>query len=195
VRALTRVVLVLILAATAVIAVVSVMSWRGEMPRGLAARVYPLAYEAEIAAAAERHGLDPYLVAAVVRAESNFEPEAVSRAGAVGLMQVMPATAGWITERPDWQGGDAPRLTDPRDNTELGSYYLAYLVDRFDDVPTALAAYNAGHGEVDRWLRNAGEEGSSTVTVAEIPFRETRDFVQRVERFREILRSAHPKAF
>jgi soluble lytic murein transglycosylase len=169
---------------------------RGEIPRGVATKLYPLAYEQEISSAAERHELDPYLVAAVVRAESNFQPQAVSRAGAVGLMQVMPTTADWIAQRSDWQGSAEPRLTDPSDNVDLGAFYLAYLLDRFGDEATALAAYNAGHGEVDRWLRDGGAGSSSaSVTVGEIPFPETREFVQRVERFRDIYRRAHPDAF
>lgn len=195
-RRLLRLLLGVLVAGGLLVLVVALFGWRGELPPSVAHRVYPLSYESEIAESAERHGLDPYLIAAVVKAESNFRPEAVSRAGAVGLMQLMPATAGWITERPDWEGSKDPRLTDPGDNVQLGSYYLAYLVRRFGDEPTALAAYNAGHGNVEGWLRAKGEdEAAASVTVGDIPFQETRDFVERVERFRELYQKAHPDAF
>jgi soluble lytic murein transglycosylase len=165
----------------------------GRLPPLLTGRLYPLHYESEIAQAAARHDLDPYLVAAVVKAESNFRPEAVSRAGAVGLMQVMPETANWIAQREDWAGPDEPRLEDPRENLELGTYYLAYLISMFDaDVGTALAAYNAGHGAVQSWLQRDAE---TRVSLESIPFRETRDFVERVKHFESVLRQAHPKAF
>ena len=96
---------------------------------------------------AEQYDLDPYLVAAVARTESGWDPEAVSHAGAVGLMQLMPDTAAWITGLESWQGGDDPDLTDPEDSLELGACYLAYLVKYFGgDIRLALAAYNAGPG-------------------------------------------------
>jgi soluble lytic murein transglycosylase len=139
------------------------------------------------------------LVAAVVKAESGFDPEAESRAGAVGLMQLMPATAAWIAARQDWQGASKPDLRDPAQNLDLGTYYLAFLLDRFADVPTALAAYNAGQGVVDQWLAARGTEpaGGSPTTLlpADIPFPETRGFVERVERFRGLYRQTYPKAF
>lgn len=171
----------------------------GRMPLAMAEQLYPLRYKAEIAGAAGRYHVDPYLVAAVVKAESGFDPEAESRAGAVGLMQLMPATADWITARDDWQGASKPDLRDPAENLDLGTYYLAFLLDRFGDVPTALAAYNAGHGAVEQWLaaRGASPAGGSPTTLlpADIPFPETRGFVERVERFRGLYRQTYPRAF
>lgn len=171
----------------------------GRMPLGIAEQLYPLRYKAEIARVAERYHVDPYLLAAVVKAESGFDPEAKSDAGAVGLMQLMPTTADWIAARDDWQGAAKPDLHDPAQNLELGTYYLAFLLDRFDDVPTALAAYNAGHGAVEQWLaaRGASPAGGSPTTLlpADIPFPETRGFVERVERLRELYRQTYPRAF
>jgi soluble lytic murein transglycosylase len=184
--------LIFLLASFAIVLTIALVSGRG-LPAPLAGRLYPLHYESEIAGVAERYDLDPYLVAAVVKAESDFKPEAVSRAGAVGLMQVMPETANWISQRADWAGPADPNLDDPRDNLELGTYYLSYLISMFDaDVGTALAAYNAGHGAVQSWLQQ-GEE--TRVSLEQIPFRETRDFVERVKRFESVFRRAHPKAF
>ncbi len=172
---------------------------QGRMPLGIAEHLYPLRYEAEIAGAAERYHVDPYLVAAVVKAESGFDPEAKSGAGAVGLMQLMPTTADWIAARDDWQGAAKPDLHDPAQNLDLGTYYMAFLLERFADVPTALAAYNAGHGAVEQWLaaRGASPAGGSPTTLlpADIPFPETRGFVERVERLRELYRQTYPRAF
>jgi soluble lytic murein transglycosylase-like protein len=115
----------------------------------------------EIFAAAERHGLDPALVAAVVRAESAFDPRAVSRKGARGLMQLMPATAGRF-------GLGAEEIHDPAKNLDAGARYLAWLLERFGgDLLRALAAYNAGEGTVERY-------GGVP------PFRETRDYLRRI---------------
>ena len=102
-------------------------------------------YAELIYGAAERHGLNPALVAAVVRAESAFEPSAVSVKGAQGLMQLMPATARRF-------GLGDGEVFEPAKNLDAGSRYLAWLVERFDgDLPSVLAAYNAGEGTVDRY--------------------------------------------
>jgi soluble lytic murein transglycosylase-like protein len=118
-------------------------------------------YGAQIYAAAQRHAVNPALVAALVRAESAFDSYAVSTKGARGLMQLMPATARRF--------GLADRqIFDPERNLEAGTRYLRWLLDRFaGDVVRALAAYNAGEGTVDRY-------GGVP------PFRETRDYIRRV---------------
>ena len=147
-----------------------------------------------------RHHVDPYLVAAVVKAESGFDPEAESRCGSRGAHAV-DARYGRLDRRPrrTGRGASKPDLRDPAQNLDLGTYYLAFLLDRFADVPTALAAYNAGQGVVDQWLaaRGTAPAGGSPTTLlpADIPFPETRGFVERVERFREIYRQTYPKAF
>lgn len=115
----------------------------------------------EIFAAARRHGLNPALVAAVVRAESAFDPRAVSRKGARGLMQLMPATGRRFGLR-------RSELFDPAKNLDAGARYLAWLADRFeDDLARTLAAYNAGEGAVDRF-------GGVP------PYRETRSYVRSI---------------
>ena len=184
----------LLFAVTAVVFVVG-FALSGDVQLRVESRLYPLRYADEIGAAAARHGVDPYLVAAVARAESGYDPVVVSRAGAVGLMQIMPATAAWIGEQKDWGGGPVLDLTDPVLNLELGAFYLAFLIDRFDgDVTSALAAYNAGQGTVATWLAD-GAGGRSSLQPADIPFPETRGFVERAERFLEIYRRVHPDAF
>ena len=150
---------------------------RANDPRFVARQLNRLLFEAEatvpdtpfgelIFAAAERAGVHPLLVAAVVRAESAFDARAVSVKGARGLMQLMPATAERFGVRADW-------LFDPEKNLEAGTRYLAWLADRFPgDLRRVLAAYNAGEGEVERYAA-APHDGVP-------PYRETRDYVRRV---------------
>ena len=142
-------------------------------------------YAAIIRDEAVTHGLDPALVAAVIRVESNFRPDAVSRRGARGLMQVMPATAGYILERSGRQELNdlEERLLNPRFNIELGTWYLAYLIDYYDgDITISLAAYNAGLGKVDRWLKDSTWDGTLDNS-HQIPYAETKNYVQRVHYF------------
>lgn len=157
-------------------------------------KVYPIHYPTSISRAAEKYGIDPYLLAAVASSESGFKADAVSRVGAVGLMQLMPSTAKWIVRQSAWQGGSNPNLSDPQDSLELGACYLAYLLNRFDgSVRLTLAAYNAGFAKVDKWLETAGTRG--TLQLSEIPFGETRAFVSRVEHYRALYAKIHPDLF
>lgn len=152
---------------------------------------YPLAFESEIAASAERHRVNPYLVAAVINEESGFDPEIVSRAGAVGLMQVLPSTAEDMRSRgltAEDVVAQAP-LDDPAANIEYGTAYLRYLVERYHEVETALAAYNAGLRHADGWAAQGGDIRDA------ITFPETRHFVVRVVRAKERYEEIYPDAF
>jgi soluble lytic murein transglycosylase len=160
---------------------------------GVSARVYPLKYSDEIAAAAEKYDVDPYLIAAVARTESSFNPDAESGVGAVGLMQFLPSTAEWVTTLDAWKGPKAPVLTDPADSLELGACYLSYLLNRFDSRTAAIAAYNAGPNKVASWVKQAG--GEDGFGVDDIAYTETKNFVQRVDRWQKLFEKAHPDAF
>jgi len=140
---------------------------------------FPIRYSEIVHRNAERYGLEPALVFAVIHAESKFDRYAVSRAGASGLMQIMNPTADWAAEIMGLMGYSYDRIFEPELNIQIGCWYLAYLIDRFDYIDTAVSAYNAGEGNVARWL--ADEQFSSDgVTLDEIPFRETRDYIRRV---------------
>jgi soluble lytic murein transglycosylase len=152
---------------------------------------YPLRYRSEIAAAAGRHKVNPYLIAAVIKAESDFDPVTRSSAGAVGLMQVMPKTAEdmvrkSLVETSVVEGKD---LTDPAANVEYGAAYLRYLVDRYHEVETVLAAYNAGLRHADEWSAEGGDIRDA------IEFPETKQHVLKVVRARERYESLYPDAF
>ncbi len=134
------------------------------------------AYERLITWHAEKNHLEPSLVAAVIYTESRFETKAVSGRGAVGLMQLMPDTAQWVAEQ---QHAAVGNLHDPGDNIRLGAWYLRYLLDEFHSPVLALAAYNAGRGHVEEWIRQYGWQKREPA-IDEIPFGETREFVRSV---------------
>jgi len=144
---------------------------------------YPLSYASIIRGHAANYRLDPALLAAVIEEESKFDASARSSAGAVGLMQLTPQTAKGIAE---YTGGSKfvlSDLYDPEINVRYGAWYLRHLLDKYGDERTALAAYNAGQENVDRWrARNEG-----------IQFPETRAYVDRVERLKGIYRRAYGK--
>ncbi|MCX8032330.1 MAG: lytic transglycosylase domain-containing protein [Thermoleophilia bacterium] len=161
---------------------------------GVSERVFPIGYPKAIALAAGKYKVDPYLLAAVARAESKYDASAVSRAGAIGVMQLMPETAAWITGLAQWQGPSSPDLTDPQDSVELGACYLAYLAEVFNGhMRAALAAYNAGQGTVKRWVEEAG--GLESFSLEDVRFPETRQFVERVEHYWQIYRRVYKDGF
>ena len=145
---------------------VIVRTWKGWEYRGSAATARGLAKPSKfndlINRMAARYHLDRHLVHAVIRAESAYNPEAVSRAGAVGLMQLMPATA---------ERFGVKNRRDPADNLRGGMLYLRHLMLLFDDVTLALAAYNAGEGAVSRYGNKIP------------PYKETQTYVRRVLSF------------
>ena len=141
------------------------------LPRAFWEMFYPYAWRDEMRDAAQRRGIDPYLVAAVVREESSYYPKATSPVGARGLMQLMPTTARLMSP-----GGD---LEDPGFNIELGTRFLAGLMREFNDPRLALAAYNAGPTRVRQWL-NSRRSDDIEAFVEQIPFDETRLYVKKV---------------
>ena len=141
--------------------------------------------------AAQKH-LDPALIAAVIYAETKFDPRP-SSAGAEGLMQVLPDTAYFVAHLSGGVRFTASDLTTPSVNVAYGSYYLRYLLDRYHgNEMLALAAYNGGLANVDSWVAQAGAAGRR-MTAAEIPFAETRAYVQRVLAAQQAYREAYPR--
>ncbi|NTU72198.1 MAG: lytic transglycosylase domain-containing protein [Coriobacteriia bacterium] len=152
---------------------------------------YPLHYQSEIATSATRHRVNPYLVAAIINAESSWKPETTSSAGAVGLMQILPSTAEDLARWRVVDGEKFPleRLSDPAVNIEYGTAYVRYLVGRYHEIETVLAAYNAGLRHADEWAA----KGGNIRTAIEYP--ETKHYVLRVSRGKDRYQSLYPGAF
>jgi soluble lytic murein transglycosylase len=161
------------------------------MPSWYARLWYPLEYEEAIKQHAERNDLDPALIAAVIHAESGFVPDSQSSKGAVGLMQILPATAQFVADQPGRPSPAPHRLEDPEVNIAYGSRYMRYLVDSLGSVPRALAAYNGGESNVRRWLADSRARGKPLRLPEDIPFSETRAYVDRVEELTPIYRRAY----
>ena len=165
--------------------------WFAAGEKALREITLPLRHEDIIRQQAADKRLDPALIAAVIYQESKFRPR-TSAAGAEGLMQILPSTAKFIARR---SGGTAfvpSDLGTPQVNIAYGSYYLRYLLNRYDDNETlAIAAYNAGETNVARWIREAG--GAEHFDPADIPFPETRAYVKNVEQHEKDYRRAYAR--
>jgi soluble lytic murein transglycosylase len=172
-----RRVLVLIGVAGLVIAAVAVVV--PMLHRAVREVTLPLRHEDIIRQQAREKRLDPALVAGVIFAESKFRDQ-TSATGAKGLMQIQPETAKFIARR---SGGAAFEIADlgtPQINIQYGTYYLRYLLDRYgENVVLAVAAYNGGETNVDRWIAESGRRGKA-FKINDIPFPETRAYVNRV---------------
>jgi peptidoglycan lytic transglycosylase len=142
---------------------------------------YPLSYQEIVRGHARNYDLEPALLAAVIYQESKFDADARSDAGAVGLMQLQPETAKGIALRTGGSRFRVDDLTNPEINVRYGSWYLRHLLDKSGDEELALAAFNAGQGNVDSWRR----EGKG------IAFAETRHYVDRVQELKAIYRDAY----
>lgn len=163
-------------------------------PRQAALRyLYPLRYADVLLHEAQKNHVDPLLVAAVARVESRFNPRAVSPKGAIGVMQVMPATASWVASRLHVQRWQVDKLYDPATNIKIGTWYLAYLQHLFrGNQVLAVAAYNGGHANVQKWLSSGTWNGTQQES-SRIPFLETREYVARVFRTYEYYKQAYPR--
>ncbi len=142
---------------------------------------YPVAYSSYITKYATENDLDPYLVIALIKQESNFVPDARSKY-AGGLMQLTEATANEYAKK---LGLSNYNYMDPETNIQIGCFVLATLIDKYDNIDTALAAYNAGVGNVDSWLSNP-DYSNDGKTLYNIPFSETRHYVKKVNEYIDI---------
>jgi len=150
-------------------------------------------YRQSIQTFSQAYGLDPHLLGAVIFVESRFDPTAKSSKGAVGLMQIMPATGEWVARQMGWESFRPEDLTDPVKNLELGCWYLAYLKKYFNgNEVAALAAYNAGHRYVQDWIDTKVWEGD-LVKIEKIPFVETKKYLFQINAIRKIYRYLYPE--
>lgn len=145
--------------------------------------LYPTKYSEYVDKYSEEYGLEKTVVYAVIKAESGFDAGDRSHTGARGLMQIMPETGEWAAELIGIEEYDAEKLYDPETNIHIGCWYLRYLLDMFENnLPTALAAYNAGLGNVSRWLEDTSysADGSSLDL---IPYKETDGYIEKTMKY------------
>ena len=176
---MTRRLVVLLVAA---VAVAGAAAWVVQEEPGWYERLrYPLRYEQIVRGHARNYRLEPQLLAAVIYQESKFDADARSSSGAIGLMQLLPGTAQGIAARTGGTRFVVEDLYEPELNIRYGAWYLRHLLDKYGDEATALAAYNAGQTNVDRWRMDGGG----------IRFAETRQYVKRVQELKTIYARAY----
>ena len=152
--------------------------------------LYPLAYGDVIRAEAAAHRIDPSLVAALIHQESSFNPRATSRAGAVGLMQVLPSVGADIAKAQRMSSFERVLLYQPDVNVRLGMAHLDAMLRQYPRIEYALAAYNAGGAPVRRWRRSAARDDPE-LFVERIPYDETRDYVRILLRNQAMYRTLY----
>jgi soluble lytic murein transglycosylase len=172
------------------VVVAAAVAFAPQVKQGIQELTLPLRHEDIIRQQAREKNLDPALIAAMIYQESKFQ-DRTSSAGAKGLMQILPGTAHFIARN---SGGTAFELRDlgtPQINIAYGSWYLRYLIRRYDGNETlAVAAYNAGENNVDRWVKRAGGDHSFDPKT-DIPFPETRGYVASVMHHRKLYREKY----
>ncbi|WP_142414760.1 lytic transglycosylase domain-containing protein [Hathewaya massiliensis] len=144
-------------------------------------KMYPTTYLETILENSKKYNLDPYLVLAVIKAESDFHVEAVSNQDARGLMQITPDTGKWIWEKMGFKNFQGDELFDPQTNIKMGCWYLDNLSKEFNSNRVlVLAAYNGGRGNVNKWLKDPSlsKDGKTLDT---IPFKETDEYVKKIK--------------
>lgn len=143
---------------------------------------YPLNYSNYVFENSQKYDLDPYLVFAIIKAESGFNKNAQSSQGAKGLMQITDSTGEWIAKQLKYDDHSIADLYNPEYNIRMGCWYLNSLIKQFDgDTALAIAAYNAGSGNVQKWLNNY-EHSKDGKSLHKIPFGETDRYVIKVKR-------------
>lgn len=147
--------------------------------------LYPIMHKKTINEYSQKYHLDPLLVLAVIKRESSFNEDATSNKNARGLMQISDRTGEWAAENLNIENYNNQSLYNPEINIRIGTWYLNKLIEQFGDLEIALAAYNAGSGNVQAWLKDKdiSEDGK---TLKQIPFNETREYVSRVKKSYEI---------
>ncbi|RSL15643.1 soluble lytic murein transglycosylase [Edaphobacter aggregans] len=154
--------------------------------------LFPKPYWGDIVSNADKNGLDPFLVASLIRQESEFNPGAVSRANAYGLMQLLPSVGKSIAKKQGMKGFKTPQLLNPATNLQLGTVNLRQVIDRYGGQQEyALAAYNAGDVPVRQWM-SSGDYKDIAEFVESIPYTETREYVQAIMRNRLMYKALYP---
>lgn len=143
--------------------------------------MYPVKYEKEIRFASQKYMVEPYIIASMINVESSYNRYAISSKGAVGLMQILPSTALWLSEQMEIENFEEGLLTDVQTNILMGTYYLKYLMTKFQNLTVVFCSYNAGETTVRSWL---GDQKYSIdgISLIKIPYLETQNHVEKLER-------------
>lgn len=148
---------------------------------------YPVCYIDYVNQYAKEYSIESELVLGVINAESGFDRFAVSNRGAIGLMQIVPSTAGFIAKDLGIENFDQNMLYDAETNIRFGCYYLAYLFKKFESVEQVLFAYNAGEGT----LKSLLDESCGKFSLEKIEIKETKNYIKRVEKSKFIYKRYH----
>ena len=154
-------------------------------------KIYKLDYSNYVEKYADEYDVDKYLIFAIIKAESNFEERAESSKGAKGLMQLMYSTAEEIADKVDIDLNE-DNVLEPDININLGTKYISILIQKYENINLALAAYNAGSGNVDNWISEGilKEDGTD---IENVPFNETNNYVRKILRDYEIYKQLYEK--
>ncbi len=146
-------------------------------------QMYPVTYSEYVQKYSELYNLDEHLVFSMIKAESGFNPNAVSPRDAKGLMQIIDSTGEWAAEKMNIKDFKTAQLMEPETNIRIGCWYIARLLKQYNqDTELALAAYNAGSGNVSKWLKDESISKDGT-TLDRIPFEETRNYVNKINKY------------
>jgi soluble lytic murein transglycosylase len=168
-----------------VIGILAILPFALRLPDAVMRTIYPLKYTTTIREVSEENDLEPAFVASVIYTESRFRPNVESHREAYGLMQLLPQSAHFIRRKSGIKGD----YRDPKVNIKLGTWFLGYLNDRYKgDERLMLAAYNSGEGNVDAWVSDEGFD-----IAKDIPYKETRDYVDRALEARQTYRELYGK--
>ena len=156
--------------------------------------MYPIHYREDIRASASNYEVDPHLLAAIIRSETNFQTGRESSKGALGIMQIMPDTADWIIDQAQFTAVSMDDIHHRADvSIEMGSWYMQSLNKQFDQNQiAAVAAYNAGPGNVKRWMTERVWDGTLE-QLSDVPFGETRHYIKRVFYYYDKYKSLYPQ--
>jgi soluble lytic murein transglycosylase len=156
---------------------------------------YPLGYLDLIKKYSKEYNVDPYLVAAIINVESRYDKEAISSKKARGLMQISPTTGEWAAQELAIEDFTLEKLFEPEINIRIGTWYLKVLSEEFDNnLQLILAAYNGGSGNVSKWLGNK-DYSKDGLVLSKIPFKETEEYIKKVERNLKIYRIIYKSQF
>jgi len=156
--------------------------------------LYPVKYSGLVSEYSKQYGLDPYLITAVINVESNFKAGAVSHANARGLMQVSVKTGKWAAGKLGMKNYASDDLFEPETNIKIGCWYLSSLYGEFGDMDLALAAYNAGSGNVSQWLKDESLSPDGKA-LTRIPFPETEQYIKKVKKNYSVYKRLYENEF